>query len=108
MTEDEKKAAVAAARTKWTTTDVDGLDVGANFFIVRGPTREELKRWRANILSQQLRAGATDELVTMCVLSPDATALGKILDRKPFVTEAIQSLVFELGGMNEDAKKKGF
>lgn len=104
--DEEKRQLVADARARWTQTDVAGFELGGLFFVVRGPSREEFKRFRVAAVAVQSRAAAQEVLVLECVLYPSGEQMEGILNRKPGLIDALSEALMELGGGGEAAKKK--
>jgi hypothetical protein len=106
MTDEDRKRLLSECRSKWTATDVGAFTIGDLFFILRGPTREEFKRFRVQSVAVQTRAAAQEALVLACAMHPSSEAVDTLLNRKPGLIDPLGNACMELAEGGVGAEKK--
>jgi hypothetical protein len=104
--EADRKRILQECRGKWTQTDVAAFEVGGLFFVMRGPTREEFKRFRIQVVTPASRAAAQEVLVLECTLHPGQEAMDALLNRKPGLMDPLGEALMQLAQGGEGAQKK--
>ncbi len=82
------------------------LEAAGETFIVRSPTRDVWKRFRAQVMDEGKRTVAMDNLVRGCVVSPEMTEFEAVVDRLPGIVETLGKTLVEMAGAGGEAEKK--
>jgi hypothetical protein len=82
------------------------LSVGDAEVIVKAPRGEIWRRYRTQLLDEQKRIVATENLVRGCVVWPDKAGLDSMLDARPGLAEAFGRELVKMAGAGEDVEKK--
>jgi hypothetical protein len=95
---------IDSARAKY--GDVMHLSAEGFEVLVRRPSREQYRRFRAAVNDPKLKPDAVENLLRDCTAHPDAKGLDAILDARPGLAEVFGSAVLDLAGVGAEADAK--
>lgn len=103
-----RKGLVEKLRGQHPNQEVLGLELGGHFFVIRGPARDEYKRFREYVMTPSKRVSAGETLVADCLLHPEKEAAGTLFARKPGFVDVLAEAVLQAAGGGEQLEKKPY